>query len=236
MISKEDSSVISDKLKFWFGPLVVLIVTAAIGAKAQAQMSKMYGTVGLTSNYVDRGITQSKKGPSLNAGMGYWFGPQGRIGFEGASVAYQNESTSVEMRLLTDYKFVFTQATDFKIRVDWVRYFSENIRSKLIATLDLNLFTYHVLASREDNFEGTKRPRNWFALHKDWAYTQSVQINGTVGYSMPEGYDSYFDTRIGASYLMTNITVGVFNTYVSKAQQFGGTADTAFLLELQARF
>lgn len=239
MISKEDSSVINSKTKFVLCASLVLVALQCTVKKAVAQQSpsRLYGNVGLTTNYVDRGLTQSKKGPSINAGFGYWFGSTGRIGFEGASVGYTDENASVEMRLLTDYKFNFTPATDLKIRLDWVRYFSDSNRNKLIATLDQNIWGYHILASREDNFEGTKNPRNWFALHKDWAFTPSIQFNTTVGYSMPEGYNSYFDTRLAATYLMgSSFNVALVNTYVSSASQFGGRADTAFFLVLEARF
>lgn len=196
----------------------------------------MYGHVGITSNYVDRGITQSKKGPSINAGAGYWFGNSGRLGFEGASVAYEDENANVEMRLFSDYKFVFSPQSEFKIRVDWVRYFSDSQRNKVIATLDQTISGYHILASREDNFEGTKTPRNWFGIHRDWAYTQTVQFNTTLGYSMVEDFNSYFDTRVAASYLMNTMTVALVNTYVSSAAQFGGRADVAFFVTLEARF
>lgn len=239
MILKEDSSVISSKTKFVLCASLFLVLFQCTfkRAHAQAQSSRLYGGVGLTTNYVYRGLTHSKKSPSMNAALGYAFGNNGRIGFEGASVSYLDENANLEVRLLTDYKFVFTQATDLQFRLDWVRYFPEGIRDKVIVTLDQNLWGYHILASREDNFEGTKNPRNWFGLHKDWAYTQSIQFNTTFGYSMPTGYNSYFDTRVAATYLFSNtFTIALVNTYVSAASQFAGRGDTAFFLTLDAKF
>lgn len=230
----------SDKLKFILGASLVLIVLQCTSKKVFAQstsnISKMYGEIGLTTNYVDRGITQSNKGPSLNAGLGYHFGGQGKIGLEAASVNYPNESANVEMRVFGEYKFVFSQNADLRLRDDLVRYFSEDTRSKMLVSLDQNIMGYHILVSREDNFEGTKKPRNWFALHKDWPFGTSYQLTGTVGYSMVENYDAFFDALAGVNYLVSNMTFGLSTTYVSSSSQFQGMADQFFIFSFNAHF
>ncbi len=198
--------------------------------------SRMYGEVGLMSNYVDKGITQSNKNISVGAGFGYQFGSQGRIGIDAASVNYQNESANVELAGFGEYKFIFTPNADLRIRNDLVRYFSEGIRNKVKVLLDQNFFDYHVLLFREDNFEGTKKPRNWFAFHKDWNFSPSVIFPTTVGYSMVENFDNYFDTRVGVSYLAGNLTASAFHTWVSNSSQFNGQADMAFFIVVAAKF
>jgi uncharacterized protein (TIGR02001 family) len=216
---------------------VVCCLAFGFSQTARAQtMSKMYGEVGLSSNYVDKGLTQSNKSISVEAGAGYWFGGQGRIGTYANSVNYTGESANVQLAAFGEYKFIFTPNADLRIRNDLVRYFAEGIRNKVAVLLDQNFFTYHVLLFREDNFEGTKTPRNWFAFNKDWTYSPSVQINATVGYSMVQNYNNYFDTRVGATYLTGNLAVSVFNTYVSAASQFGGRADMAYFLVVAAKF
>jgi len=205
-------------------------------AQSGSSASKMYGVASLQSNYVEKGITQSNKTISVGAEAGYWFGGQGRIGVHANSVSYLGESATVELAGFGEYKFIFTPNADLRIRNDLVRYFAEGIRNKVVVLIDQNFFTYHVLLSREDNFEGTKRPRNWFAFHKDWIFSPSVQLNTTVGYSMVEDFDNYFDTRAGITYLTGNITASFVNTYVSAASQFAGRADTAFFVVLAAKF
>lgn len=215
----------------------ILIPTALLffGGLASAQ-SKMYGEIMVMSNYVDRGITQSNKGPSIGAELGYLFGPQAKIGFEAASVNYPGESANVEMRLLGEYKFLFNANSDLRIRNDFFRYFSESQRNKVMVTLDQNFFTYHILYAYEDNFEGTKSPRSWFAFHHEFAYSPTFVIPVTAGYSMVSGYSNYFDTRAGFAYITPSLEAGVYHTYVSAASEFGGQADMAFLLEVVAKF
>lgn len=240
MLLEEGPSVMRDKTYHLLS--VFFILAASLGsinsafAQTNPAISKMYGDIGLTSNYVDRGITQSNKTISLGAGLGYWFGAQGRIGFESASVNFPNESANVEIRAFGEYKFVFNPNADLKVRDDLVRYFAEGTRNKMQVTLDQNLFGYHFLVSREDNFEGTKNPRNWFALHHDWPLGSSSQINATVGYSMVEGYNSYFDGLFGVSYLMSNVILSLSTTYVSSAEQFNGMANQFFIFGLNAKF
>lgn len=218
---------------------VLLSTSFSIVSHAQTRgptASKMYGEVSLQSNYVDRGLSQSNKTISVGAEAGYWFGGQGRIGMHANSVSYVNETATVELAGFGEYKFIFTQNADLRIRNDLIRYFSQDTRNKILVLLDQNFFDYHVLVSREDNFEGTKKPRNWFAFHKDWIYSPSIQFNTTVGYSMVEDFDNYFDTRVGLTYLTGNITASLVNTYVSNSSQFGDEAETAFFVILAAKF
>lgn len=221
----------------------ILITCIMHQSRAQAQsqsqsqnISKMYGEAGVTTNYVDRGLTQSEKAPSVRAGLGYWFGTQGRIGFEAHSVNYADENSQVELRAIGEFKFSFSATSDLRIRNDLIRYFADERRNRVQITLDQNFSGYHILASREDNFEGTDRLRDWFALHRDWPLGSSYQFNTTIGYSVPVGYEAYFDTRLGVSYLTDNLTISLFNTWVSKPDQFSERGDTTFLLTILARF
>lgn len=215
---------------------VSFIAMSAIAQQKPAESARMYGEVGLSSNYVEKGLTQSNKTISVAAATGYQFAGQSRIGLNANSVHYEGENANVELDPFVEFKFTFTPNADLRMRNDMVRYFAEGVRNKVMLLLDQNFFTYHVLLFREDNFEGTKKPRNWFAFNKDWIYTPSIQFNTTAGYTMVENFDNYFDTRVGVTYLTSNITISFVNTYVSNASQFGGRADTAYFLILNAKF
>jgi uncharacterized protein (TIGR02001 family) len=201
-------------------------------------ISKMYGEIALQTNYVDRGLTQSNKSMSIDAGVGYWFGGQGRIGFNATSVSFVNESANSEIRAFGEYKFVFSGNSDLKLRNDVIRYFSEDKRNNTLITLDQNFFGYHLLFKRDDNFEGTKTHRNWFGFHRDWPLGTSVQLNTTFGYSILEiaGFNNYFDSRVGLSYLTSNLTLSLIGTTTSAPSQFNGTADTFVFFVVAAKF
>lgn len=203
---------------------------------AEAQTSKLVGDISIKSNDVDRGITQSNKSPSVGAGFGYMFGKEGKIALDSASVAFPSEGANVRLGFFGEYKFIFSPTADLKVRNDWVRYFSENKRNKTVITLDQNFSGWHILASREDNFEGTKEARNWFGLHRDIPMG-SLILDATVGYSqVASPYQNYFDTKVGITYPSTNLSLSLFHSWVSNSGQFNGQADMAFYLALVVNF
>lgn len=203
---------------------------------ASAQTSKMVGDISVMSNSVEHGISQSNKGPAVDTGFGYLFGSQGKIALSAGSVTYPGESANVRLGFYGEYKFIFSNTADLKVRNDWIRYFSEGVRNKTIISLDQNLSNWHILMLREDNFEGSTTPRNWFGLNKDWAMGRMI-LGTTLGYSqVASPYENYFDTRVGLTYPMGNLALSVANTYVSKSAQFNGRADTAFFLIITVNF
>ncbi len=198
-----------------------------------------YGDVQFTSNYVDRGISQSYAGSSFGGRFGYWFGQFGRLGLDVASVAYMDENAEFEAHIFGEYTFVFTPNTDLRIRNDWVQYFVEGKRNKSSLTLDQNFFGYHVIFSREDNFEGTRSGRDWFAFGKDWIYSPSLYFTTTIGYSMIKSstYNNYFNALGSVTYtLNSTLTLMASASYATNSEQFGGLADPAAFATLRAKF
>lgn len=215
---------------------LLFLILFAFFQHAEAQSSKFVGDIKISSNDVYRGITQSNKGMAVGAGFGYMFGPQGKIALDSGSVTFPNEGANVRLGLYGEYKFIFSPTADLKIRNDLVRYFSEDKRNKTIISLDQNLSNWHFLISREDNFEGTKSARNWFGLHRDIPMG-SLILDATAGYSqLASPYENFFDTRVGLTYPTTNLSLSLFNTWVSNSSQFNGQADLAFFVVLAVNF
>lgn len=228
-------------IAFIFRPRLGLILGQILGisslayAQSNSGASELVGSIKIMSNYVDHGITQSNKGPSLLLQTGYEIGA-GRIGVRAANVKYEDESVSIEGAVYGDYKFVFTSNTDLTVKNDLIRYYSDATRSKIKVELDLNLFSYHVRFMREDNFEGTKKVRDWYGFGKDWVLSQSFKLNTTVGYSMVENYDNFFDTYVGITYFAAKLSGTIANTYINKSSQFNGHGNPATFLILDIKF
>jgi hypothetical protein len=201
-----------------------------------SNMSRMYGEIALTNNYVDRGLTQSDKAASVYAGAGYWFGNNGRIAFGANSVNYAAEDANVEIRLLGEFKFNFSALTSLKIRNDFVRYFPADKRNRIEMSLDLDVGGNHLIVLRDDNFDGTGRVRTWYAFHRNWVMGTSTSVDTTAGYSTIPTYSSFFDTRLGLNYVSSNMTYTVAKTYVSAASQFNGRAEMMFFAIIAAKF
>jgi hypothetical protein len=223
---------------------IVFFITAFLGSMAWAQsnssnpgnISRMYGEIAITNNYIDKGITQSDKGASIYAGAGYWFGGNGRIAFQANSVKFPSEDANVETRFLAEFKFNFTQLTNLRLRNDFVRYFPVASRDSIEMSLDLDVGGMHFIVLRDDNFENTKLARTWYAFSKNWPLNVNWSADTAVGYSIIPGYSSFFDTRLAANYLKGNMTYSLGGTWVSSASQFNGQADLMAFLNIAAKF
>jgi len=230
----------SDKKKFLVSAALVFLGIECSFKDAFAQgapaMSKMYGIVEISSNRVDLGFTQSEGEASLQANLGYGFGGQGRLGIEAASISFPEEDANVELRFLGEYSFVFGPNSDLRLRNDIVRYFSEDWRNKTVILADQNFYTYHVLICREDNFEGSKKYRNWFALRKDWTLSGALTLETALGYSIVDGFESFYDTLIGLRYPISTTIISLNSTFVSNSAQFNGQADPFVSFKVQAFF
>lgn len=211
----------------------------ATGAAGGAGGPRVYGDIKLTSDYVEKGLTQTDKNPAVIAGFGYWFGSQGRIGVQASNVKYQTFDSTMRADVFGEYKFMFTQNADLKLKTVYSQYSPAAGRNNLMTGLDQNLFTYHFLFEHDDNFEGSKTRRDWFAFHKDWDLGPGYFLSVTIGYSMLQetGLKNYFDTRIGAGLTSGNFFAGVYHCYNSQSSQFqNGQGDMAFLVEAGVKF
>ncbi len=228
--------------------LFFLVFFSLAQAQAQAQApaqnnpivyaSKMYGEVSIQTNYVDRGISQSNKLMSVSGGGGYWFGGLGRIGFNGASVSFPNETANSEIRGFAEYRFVFSGNSDLRLRNDLIRYYSDPLRNNTLITLAQNFFGYHILYLRDDNFEGTKTHRNWFGFQNNWPLTPEWDFGASIGYSVLElaGFDNFFDSRLSLTYTVSNITASLVNTMTTAGSAFNGNAGFMLFLVFGAKF
>lgn len=224
--------------KIIFAVFTLLSFSAFAQTTGQSAGPRVYGDIDIASDYNEKGLTQTDHNPAVIAGFGYWFGQSGRIGVQASNVKYKNFDSTVRGDGFAEYKFFFSQAADLKIKTAYSYYSPTAGRNNLLTGLDLNLFTYHFLYEHDDNFEGTKTRRDWVAFHKDWNFSTNFQFNLTVGYSMLQDstLKNYFDTRVGVSYVSGNFVAGVYNCYNSKASQFNGQGDMAFILQAGVRF
>jgi len=218
---------------------LVLIGPTVLAQQGGGSSPRLYGDIKLTSNYIEKGLTQTDKNPAVIAGFGYWFGPQGRIGVQASNVKYQAYDSTMRADVFGEYKFIFTPNADLKLKTNYSQYSPAAGRNNLLTGLDQNLFTYHFLFEHDDNFEGTKSRRDWVAFHKDWNLATSYLFSVTVGYSMLQqsSLNNYIDTRVGLSFISNNFFAGIFHCYNSQSSQFAyGQGDMAFLIEAGVKF
>jgi uncharacterized protein (TIGR02001 family) len=228
------------------GPISLLILLAALPTAAQQKSeaksdksNKLYGEAAVVSNYVDKGVTQSDKGPALQAGFGYQMGTQARLGLWGSNVKYPSGGENLNLRFYFDVKMDFTSNTNAVFRYDLNRYFQADQHNGAIVGLDFAAFGYHAIFEMNDNWEGLRAGGStWFGFKKEYLWTRGLVFTPQLGYTQTSvtGYTSYFDTRLGVGYRFADVTYELVHTYNSSSSQFAGRGDMAFLLAVNARF
>jgi uncharacterized protein (TIGR02001 family) len=222
--------------------IVTTLVTATVFAQQKSNVKsdgkKIYGEANVVSNYVENGVSQSNKSWAIQSGFGYKMGTQARVGLWGSSVNYPGGSESVNLRPYFDVIIEFTPNSSAILKYELNRYFSSSNRDGAIFSLDLNIFNYHVLAHTNDNWEGTGNSSSRFGFQKEFPLAWSLILSAAAGYNQisAEGYNNYFDTRLGLGYKMGDGIFELVNTYNSSASQFNGRGDLAFFILLGVRF
>jgi uncharacterized protein (TIGR02001 family) len=205
-------------------------------AAAAGGAARLIGEVEITSNYMEKGLTQSEAGPSLHAGFGYQF-TSGRIGLWGSSVKYLNEDAQTNLRPYISFGFQFTPNSrlDFKYAAD--KYFKAADRDSNVITLDFDMYSYHAILEEDSNFEGTGTKSMWFGFAHEYKIG-SYGIDLRAGYSQLSvaGFNNYFDVKAELKYKWDELAFGLGATFNSEASQFGDAGAPAVFVRMLAVF
>lgn len=213
--------------------------SAQEAAKAEIPSFKMNGDVALLTNFVEHGLTQTNKDPSLQAAFGFNFGPQFKLGLWGSNVNYQ----SIEHFLLkinAELKIQFTATTDFKLGLFDNHYFKTNTRNGTTTYLLLTSYGYRIRYESESNWQGTQTLSTYFSFGKTSEINSNWKWDNEIGYTMINDptLKNYFDLRTSFIYKGgNNILYQITGTTTSAASQFSnGQGDIAILLGASTSF
>ena len=223
------------------GLLFILLSLMSAHAIAQAtgdslQPGKLFGEATLTTNWVERGITQTDKGYAMQAGLGYRW-TYFKTGLWGSNIKLPDTSDSLNLRLYLSYKFVFTNSADLTFRYDLNRYYQGGSRNGSIIGFDLNLFQYHILYERNDSWEGLGAATR-VGFWKEWQVPYNLFVNLNTGYNMiaDGSRANYFDAKTLLSYKYADIVYSLGHSYNSQGSQYDGRGNMFIFLQLAAQF
>lgn len=234
----------SARLKFLIPAIICLVILQFMcGRRASAQanppktkagseVAKLFGNAALTTNYVEKGVSQTDNGPAVQAGFGYQW-TQGRVGLWGSSVRFQNENTSMNIQPYVGYTFLFTEASNLTMRYAYSKYLNSGRRDTTLLSADWLFMEYNILFERDENFEGHHSARLWFAGHKKYDLPYDLKLGATAGYSMTKisGIGSFFDIRGDILYSYKDLLYTLGAAYCTKADSGLG-----FYLQVSVNF
>ncbi len=227
--------------------LFIFSAPCCLFAQQQAQDSnspsfRLTGDAELTSNFVERGVTQSDRDPALQAAFWFNFGPQFRAGIGGTNVGYEGSESRFRLMYNADIKVPFSERTDLTIVVSNHNYYKPDNRNGWVYGLHLRLYEkWKIKYESITNWEGTTKQVNYIAGSYEYDLSERWRLPTQLGYSMVPtdiaGYNSYYDLRTGAHFVQnTALRYKIDLTYNSSASQFGNRAGIFLILGAQLAF
>lgn len=189
---------------------------------------KMNGEVSLLSNYVEHGLTQTDKDPSLQAAFGFNFGPQFKMGIWGSNVNFDSTEHFL-LKINAELKVQISTTTDFKLGYFNNQYFKTDTRNGNTTYLVITSHGYRIRYEQNSNWEGTDESSTYYSFGKTFDLNQSWKWDNEVGYTMISdvpNIENYFDLRTSFLYKGgSNIIYQISATGTSSPSQFNGQGD-----------
>lgn len=220
---------------------VFAIATLFFGLSSQAQTPsggtqpsfRMSGDATLMSNYVQRGLTHTKSDPALLASFWFNFGSQFRMGLSGSNVAYKNEDTHFNLKILSDIKINFSANSDLTIKYHFDRYFKSTTRDGDVFGLTLNTFGFKTSYEKFTNWEGTRQDGTWFGFGTEFDAFTGWKLDSTLGFTQntASSVSDFFDANLTLKHIGDQLTWGAGITGTSSEI----TNRSGYFLVLSAR-
>lgn len=230
------TSTLSRKLVLLIGSVFFCLHSyAQEESRGEIPSFKMTGDVALLSNYVEHGLTQTNKDPSLQAAFGFNFGPQFKMGLWGSNVNYAS-SEHFLLKLNAELKVQLTTNTDFKLGYFNNRFFKSDLRNGSTAYLVVTSFGYRIRFESQSNWEGTSSGATYYSFGKTFDINTNWKWDNEVGYTMISDVPSmsnYFDLKTSALYRSSPSSSVVYNitaTATSAPSQFANGQGDIFIL------
>ncbi len=197
-------------------------------AKGNIPDFKMNGEVSLLSNYVEHGLTQTDKDPSLQGAFGFNFGPQFKMGIWGSNVNFDSTEHFL-LKINAELKVQISTTTDFKLGYFSNQYFKTENRNGNTTYLVITSHGYRIRYEQNSNWEGTDERSTYYSFGKTFDLNQNWKWDNEVGYTMISdvpSIENFFDLRTSFLYKGgSNIIYQISATGTSSPSQFHGQGD-----------
>jgi len=227
------------KFNLLFGSLFFCLNSyAQEDTKSDIPNLKMNGDVALLSNYVEHGLTQTNKDPSLQGAFFFNFGPQFKMGLWASNVDFQSTEHFL-MKFNAELKIQISTSSDFKLGYDNNYYFRTADRNGNKLYLVVTSHDYRIRFENNSDWEGTQTRSNYYSFGKIFDLNNYWKWDNEVGYTMVRatGFSDYFDLRSEFIYKGgSNIFYHAAVTATSTPSQFNGQGDVFFYLGASTSF
>ncbi len=199
---------------------------------------KMDGSAALMTNYMEYGITQTTKDPSLQGTFWFNWGPQFRLGLWGSNTNFENSDTHLHLKVAAEIKVPFSEHAGMTLAYFDHRFYKPETREGNTVELRLTFFDWTIFYEQISNFEGTQTKGSSYGFEKELPVFGNWKWKNTVGYvSVTEpGLNNFFWWETALGIKPGGIFYEVGGTYNSSASQFSGSADPMIFLRATVNF
>lgn len=214
----------------------ILIILASLKVQAAGSDSsptfELSGDVGLTSHYVEHGISQTDKSPALQGSFWFNFGPQFRLGLWGSNTNYPSGNDHFNLRYNAEIIVPFSTNSHLDIKFGRSTYYSDGTRNGDLSAAHLQIGEYKVAFDQTSNWEGTKNSSKRYSFGKVFSISGSWKWTTEIGYNTPSvsTMKAYFDGRTGIGSKFGVIFLEGSITGTSASSDLNGAGDVFAIL------
>ena len=186
-------------------PVTDASTEAADAEMAEEEESNFSWNLGLTSDYVFRGISQTDRKPAVQGGLDYSFGDSGfYVGTWGSNVDYGDGTPDIEIDYYVGWNADVTEDLNLDLQLVRYAYYGE---SDDFGTIDYNeligaltwseMLTFS--AAYTNDYANSGLSATYVNLTGEWEVADSFTFSAGVGRSDFEDSDGYTDWMLGVS-------------------------------------
>lgn len=212
---------------------LILSSWAALAADGNTPTFAMSGDVTLLSHYVEDGLSQTDKAPSLQGSFWFNFGPQFRLGAWASNTKYPDSEDNFNLRGIGELTISFSPSSHASLSYARSQYYNGGDRNGNLLALDIVFMTdYQISYETNSNWEGTGNSSKRYGFGKTFTVFGDWKWANEIGYNDPSSNDfnPYFDGRTGIGKKWGVIFFEGSVTGTSESSQFHGAGDVFFIL------
>jgi len=204
----------------------------AIGARASEdpvaeRKTTATGNVSLVSDYVFRGVSQTKRGPGLQGGLDWNHASGAFVGAWGSNVFANGTGPYLEIDLYGGYRHWFDQSLSLSAGFLHYTYFRAGAANTLEFPVRVSYDAYYLSYAFAPNWLGSSSSGSYVSAGWDTILPYEFRGGVSAGYSVfgsASPFRSYGDLRLSLTREIYGFTLGVAATLVSRRQFAGDDA------------
>jgi uncharacterized protein (TIGR02001 family) len=187
------------------------------------------GNVGLYSDYLFRGITQTDHDPAIQGGVDLTHSSGLYAGFYGSNVYFPNYSAHLELDVYGGYRLALAKDLSASLGVLHYTYPSTSDFNTLEVPFKLTWGALELGYAFSPDWYSSGGTAGYASAQYGVDLPFEARLSGGAGFSHfsakteNAGFRNYFDFKLGVSRQFRNVTFGLFGSGVSRMQAAGGT-------------